>query len=146
MVKYLMKGHTEEIVGLCPMKIDESTGNCNLLSISKDNTIRVWNVEKEECVYVCEYNNPTSIAMHPTMKNIFFTSNSAGQIHYWAFDDVSISSSNSNGSSGSSSAKKKRKLSKTKKKAIAKDPSANTSTSNIAILVEPCDISIAVLY
>ena len=133
-VKYLMKGHTEEIVGLCPMKIDESTGNCNLLSISKDNTIRVWNVEKEECVYVCEYNNPTSIAMHPTMKNIFFTSNSAGQIHYWSFDDVSISSSNRNGSSGSSSAKKKRKLSKTKKKAIAKDPSANTSTSNIVTL------------
>ena len=31
-------------------------------------------------------------------------------------------------------AKKKRKLSKTKKKAIAKDPSANTSTSNIVTL------------
>jgi WD40 repeat protein len=116
-VTYLLQGHTDEIVGLCPIKLNSNTGNCSLLSISKDNTVRVWNVEKEQCVYVCEYNNPTSIAIHPTMKNIFFTSNTAGEIHYWSLDQTNASSTSRG------SAKKKRKLSKKESKSIAEDTS-----------------------
>lgn len=76
----ILEGHTDIVICL-----DVSIDNTLLLSGSKDSSIRLWNINKKQCVAVCEGHTEAIGAVSFSKKsNSFFVSGSRDKtIKYW---------------------------------------------------------------
>ncbi|KAJ2129194.1 hypothetical protein GGH17_004168 [Coemansia sp. RSA 788] len=83
----VLRGHTEAIVDLQPHPTD-----CQLLlSVSNDQTVRIWSVLSGQCLCVYNY-SATAARFHPNGKSVF-VGTSAGEVRQWPVPDLSGGSS-----------------------------------------------------
>ncbi|KAI8335858.1 WD40-repeat-containing domain protein [Chlamydoabsidia padenii] len=73
----VLKGHTKPIVDVKAYPQD----NQHIISVSKDGTMRLWNVEKQTCVAIFEY-ECNVVCFHPSGET-FITGTTKGELREW---------------------------------------------------------------
>ncbi|PIA41824.1 hypothetical protein AQUCO_02200331v1 [Aquilegia coerulea] len=78
-------GHTDDVLDLCWSK-----SNC-LLSSSKDETVRLWQVGSDECLQVFPHNNyVTCIQFNPTDDGYFISGSIDGKVRIWGLSECRV--------------------------------------------------------
>ncbi|KAF9599665.1 hypothetical protein IFM89_001611 [Coptis chinensis] len=78
-------GHTDDVLDLC-----WSNSNC-LLSASKDETVRLWQVGSNECLQVFKHNNyVTCIQFNPVNDGYFISGSIDGKVRIWGVSESRV--------------------------------------------------------
>ncbi len=81
----IFKGHTSDVLSLTFSK------NNFLLSSSMDKTVKLWNIERNECLNTFQHNDfVTSIAFHPTDDRFFISGSLDMNLRLWSILDRNI--------------------------------------------------------
>ncbi|XP_042443628.1 transducin beta-like protein 3 [Zingiber officinale] len=86
---YVLGGHTEIVV--CIDTCISSTGKTMVVTGSKDNSVRLWDVERKQCVGIGKGHMGAvgAVAFSKKLKNFFISGSSDRTIKVWAFDGIS---------------------------------------------------------
>ncbi|MCL7039239.1 hypothetical protein MKW94_023654 [Papaver nudicaule] len=79
------RGHTSDVLDICWSK-----SNC-LLSSSKDNTVRLWQVGSDECRQIFHHNNyVTCIQFNPVNDAYFISGSIDGKVRIWGVSEKRV--------------------------------------------------------